>query len=321
MTQFGPKWGNLEEQLYRPKTGPDGKPLRQLDPSRYVNNMFDPNMWHYMHTPHTQSGWMSSVTNSGALFDPNAVEMRTGMGTGGVMNDTANFGLFGRKAFAKTLSGLDDNGFKLEGNGAQYDVAPETVAFMKATMPWYTMGKDQVKDQIGKNVRGIYDKQGTWQAMNGFKKFNTRTQQDLNAMYQHALYEMNSGDSKTREHGRQMMNIVARAQSVFNTAQPQVSAQMKQQWNDKVQGVKKFMGNNWWWMVPGGLLAVGGLASAFGGGNGQQPQQQGGWPFAQNNSPRQNLPTGWYTGMVAQQDPSKPPQPPQPLQPMMPGLA
>ena len=280
-----------------------------------VQNMFDRNQRHYVWQHNLPSGIGNTRVDSGFLYNPNAAEtqtMTTGRGnwwdprTWGKGDGTLDnrMGLYyNQKQYLDALQSLDKNGFTLEGNGANYTVSPDTVAFLNATSPYYTtpLSNDpaveaSIRNQITGNVGQLYDKQGTWQALRGFNDYNTKIQKDLNAMYQYAMYELKSNDSATRDHGKYLMGVVARGQQVFNLAQPEINKSVQA----RIQPYKDFFSNNWWWMIPGGLLALGGIGSLFAGrGQEEQPDaQQAGWPFAKGAPAQQNLPPGWTSGII-----------------------
>lgn len=283
---------------------------QNLNDSNSVRNMFDRNIRHRVWTHGSTGKPFQSSVNSGYLMNPNAVESRTGMsGTNytwnpltwlsGNSNTLDNRGdLYkNRRAYYNALQSMDKNGFTLAGNGAEYSVRPETVEFLNATSPFYTtpmsiLGNSsetekQIRNQIGGNVRNLYEKQGIWQGMSGFSKYNTTIQQDLNAMYQHALWEMQSKDPKVQKHGRDMMGVIARGQQVFNEARPEVTKGIQA----KVQPYRNFLNNNWWWMLPAGGLLIGALAGGFGGNGGQQRPVE---PGVMSNA----LPEGWTAPLV-----------------------
>lgn len=306
--QGGPVFtgGQVERQLYSAPTGPDGKPLRQLDPNNYVQNIFDPTLYHYRGHVTPRGGWMQSHDPGGALFNPNQGEQRTGVvDSSGVFDPTRFYG--GREESLAGLKGLSDEGFSLgpDSNGKDVMVSPETVAFMKATVPMYEYSsvggfvdkavpdflkpsgtkteEQKVREKVAENLHPLYENQSWWQKANGFKQGNSVIQNDLNNIYQKGLALTRSDDPKKQARGKQMLDWVTRAQYTFNQSIPKVSANMQKQWNQKVQGVRNFANNNWWWMLPAGGLLLGGLATLANRGGQQAPQEQ--------------LPDQWRTGI------------------------
>ena len=291
-----------------------------MNDSNTMPNMFDRQQRHMVWQHNLPEGFGNSRVDSGYLYNPNFAESQTRTGgsasiwwnpktwgqTNGTLDNEANLYRH-QKEYLAALQSLNKDGFTLEGNGASYSVSPETVAFLNATSPFYTTQltrdpatKEAITNQITGNVQQLYDQQGTWKALGGFREYNTKIQKDLNAMYQHAMYELKSNDPKVREHGQYMMGVVARGQQVFNMAQPKISEGVQ----NRIKPYRDFMKNNWWWMIPGGLLALGGIASLFGGRDSeQQTPEQAGWPFAQNapQQPRQPLPEGWTSPLVPRQ--------------------
>lgn len=282
----------------------------------YVKNRFNPDLQHYTHKQ-PEGGWMRTNTDVPALFNPSQIESRTGLATDdkGEFNWLSEIGKQGD--ISNWINDLDDAGFDLNGggeNGSNYRVSPEAVAWMKAIRPsldWSLVSaakegpeavKESVMKDIAANASDLYKKQGFWPALTGYREYNTKVQRDLNAMYENAMALINKPDDpEAQKRGRYMMNAVARAQYAFNKAREQATATMQEKWN----GVKTFVGNNWWWMVPGAALLLAGLSR----GGDQYPQM---------------LPDGWAGPLVprpagngmsmAQNNPIAPVQPMSPYQ-------
>lgn len=268
------------------------------NPDFYVmENMFNPNMTSpmYLHNTNAQRGFGVSHSNERALFDPNHVEGRTGLPhTQGVYNPESMYNAIGMlnsdaKNAAGWIDSLDDAGFSLYGeNGVEHKVRPETVRALKATRPLYNdnlfgRNTDQFKSQVTDNYSKMYNDQGFVDAIGGMTKLNDTIMQDHNAIYQNALYLMNSGDPYKINQGKQMMQALANSQYVFNTAQPEVSKAIQ----GRVNGIKNFAKNNWWWMLPAGGALLYGVSNMFG----------------QNRNPNNQKtmrPEGWHSDIVEQ---------------------
>lgn len=273
--------------------------------------MWDKRLVHFRHKPVSENGLMRFNVTAPALFNPNFVESRTGLGVNGQggFDTKTGYGWTGREwdRYLNYLDNMNVNGFQLAGaNGENpYEVSPETVAFLRTTRPmlkkwggrlWPSEAdvekmKAEANAAISPEVEKLYKNQGTWAALTGYRDYNDRLQRDMNAMYQNAMYMLNSGDPKLRRQGEALMNVVARGQYVFNEAQPKVTAQLQ----SKLNSVKDYAKNNWWWMVPGAALLLGGIGSLFGGGLAEDRQNG---TAAVPGQPRTPLPDQWTTSLV-----------------------
>ena len=200
------------------------------------------------------------------------------------------------------IKSFGDNGGKGQINGISWEMSPEQKAFYEATLPMYQIGH-QVKN-VTDNITKLVKDRSIMEAPGGYQKWYDNIQQGNNIQYQVAQAELRSKDPEVQARGRQRMEMVANAQYVLNKSMPQVTQGIQQGINNKIQGAKNFVGNNWWWMLPAGGALLYGLGNLFG---------RDGQPMGQQGQPAVPMPSYWKTGFQTPNAGQVPQQPQTPV--------
>ena len=262
-----------------------------------VRPVLNPEMMHSQYGMTYKPGFWGQFKRSLPFYgkylsspSPGRMDQRSGFGDTGL----------GNKDYLDYLNGLNSAGYSWKGyDGNDVTVSPETIELFKAMSPYMdeSFASPEAKEAaIVGNVQNLFKSRGTMEAIRGFGGYNDNLQTGINNWNMRAMQLLSSSNPSERLEGEKMMNIGARAQEIFNKAQPQVTQALQA----RIQPYKDFFSNNWWWMIPGGLLALGGIGSLLTGrGQEEQPDaQQAGWPFAKGAPSQQNLPPGWTSGII-----------------------
>ena len=276
------------------------------NPNNYSRNQFLPEQQVYNRNwaQNRQKGFGVAQTSVRPLFNVDAPEDWTGMNNmdGGGYDPTKWTTTAGRVVSGTEgmIKSFRDNGGKGQINGISWEMTPEQKAFYEATLPMYQMGH-QVKN-VTDNVTNLVKDRSVMEAAGGYQQWYDNIQKGNNQQYQIAQAELQSKDPEVRVRGRQRIEMVANAQYVLNKSMPQVTHGIQQGINNKIQGVKNFVGNNWWWMLPAGGALLYGLGNLFG---------RGGQPMSQPGQHAVPMPSYWKTGFQ-QQTPQQPTVTPSP---------